>query len=366
MRLLAFSDLHLDRAFAWATPAVARRRRAQLRATLQNVVALVGELRVDALLCAGDLYEHERVAPDTAAFLARVLDEAGVPVLLAPGNHDPCTPDSVYAEAAWSDRVHVFDHDRLVPYRLADGFTVWGGAHLSTAGTGNFLDGFRVEGGGVHVGLFHGAERRGLAQEGTAKAPHAPFDGAEIRPTGLHYAVVGHYHRPRDDDRHGYTYPGCPMPLDFGLDEPGSAVLVDVGDDGRVTVTRHAVAASPAHDRTLDVTGVADEADLLARAAAVLDGLDGVVRLTLDGELAPGLPTDADLLARHAPAADAVVVRRDKLRPAYDLDELGSADDVRGRFVRAVLDAGYDADTQRRVLTCGLRALDGHADLEVA
>ena len=50
---------------------------------------------------------------------------------------------------------------------------------------------------------------------------------------------------------------------------------------------------------------------------------------------------------------------------AYDLEVIAQERTVRGQFVRDVLDFGFSAGEQRRVLVTGLRALDGRDDLEV-
>ena len=70
-RLLLFADLHLDSAFAWMAgdQDASRGRRQALRVTLHRIVDRAVELKVDALLCGGDLYEHDRFTPTTAAFL---------------------------------------------------------------------------------------------------------------------------------------------------------------------------------------------------------------------------------------------------------------------------------------------------------
>ena len=69
MRILHFADLHLDAPFAWAGPETARLRRRNRRETLTRILQLADEERVDAVLCAGDLFEHERFTPDTVTFL---------------------------------------------------------------------------------------------------------------------------------------------------------------------------------------------------------------------------------------------------------------------------------------------------------
>ena len=58
MKIVHFSDLHLDSPFAWtgATGGAARKRRQALRDTLVRIVELTREVNADALFCGGDLY----------------------------------------------------------------------------------------------------------------------------------------------------------------------------------------------------------------------------------------------------------------------------------------------------------------------
>ena len=58
MKVVHFSDLHLDAPFAWlgGQPQVARKRRQALRDTLSRIVELTVAAQADALLCGGDLY----------------------------------------------------------------------------------------------------------------------------------------------------------------------------------------------------------------------------------------------------------------------------------------------------------------------
>lgn len=371
MRFVLFADLHLDAPFAWAAPEVARRRRQALRDTLERIVTLADEVGAAALLCAGDLYEQERFTPDTAAFLREVLGGTHRPVLLAPGNHDWYGPTSLYARVDWAPNVHVFADDRLRPHELEPGLTVWGAAHRAPAGTAGFLDGFATDRGGVHLGLFHGSERSSLPSEGGDKQPHAPFDAEQVGRAGLHHALCGHYHRPRDGDWH--TYPGNPEPLTFGEDGPRGAVVLEVSSDGTVRRERHEVATTAVHDVHVDLDGCASLQEVRERVAARLEGLEGVARLSVAGELAadvdlrPEVDLALDALPRPACAGlDALVVRTGDLSVAYDVEAVAAEPTVRGQFVRDVLEAGLDAAERRRVLVAGLRALDGRDDLEVA
>lgn len=363
-RIAHFADLHLDAAFGWAAPDVARQRRQALQKTLRRILEVASEQKVDALFCGGDLFDHDRVSPDTEQFLVTAFaDVHPLPVFLVPGNHDWYGTRSVYRRAKWTDNVHIFNESSLEPVTLCDGLTLWGAAHRSPAGTGNFLDDFRVDGSGIHVALFHGSERGGFPVHDTDKQPHSPFDAAQIEPCGVHHAFLGHYHRPKHADRH--TYPGNPDPLTFGEDGARGLVIASVLPDGMVERETIDVASSAVHDITVDMTGRVSNEEILRSVCEELDGLEGAVRVTLQGELQPQVDLTLSDVERAAPWMEAVVARFGDVRDAYDFESIAEEPTVRGQFVADVLDAGLADADRRKVLVTGLRALEGRTDLEV-
>jgi DNA repair protein SbcD/Mre11 len=363
MRLLHFADLHLDAPFAWAPPEVARLRRRNRRETLTRILQLAEEERVDALLCAGDLFEHERFTPDTVAFLRESFGRTDLPIYLAPGNHDWYSPRSPYALEEWSPNVYLFTEAQLTPVGLADGLTLWGAAHQAPAGTGPFFADFRPDRGGVHLALAHASERSALPFQESGKEPHSPFDAAELEAAGIAHAFLGHYHVARDRERH--TYPGNPDPLEFGESDGRGVVLATIAGDGTVTRERRSVSVSQVHDLTVLLDGCHHLDDVRQRIAMAIAPLAGSVRLTLSGEVPADLPVDARALTALGEHLDGFVVRASSLLPSYDLEAIHAEATVRGEFARDTL-AITDEERRRKVLITGLRALEGRADLEVA
>ncbi len=369
MKIVHFSDLHLDSSFAWAGASgdAARRRRQALRETLLTIVKLTREERADALFCAGDLYEHERAGSDTRAFLRQTF--AGldpIPVYISPGNHDWYGPDSLYARGDWSANVHIFTEPALEPVELQAGVTLWGAAHCAPANTGNFLDRFRVRGAGAHLALFHGAENSWFSEQGGDKKPHAPFDAEQIVEAGLAHAFLGHYHRPKDAPHH--TYPGNPDPLEFGEDGLRGAVVATIDREGRVERERRKVAHTAVHDIAIDITDYTTQQQIREEIASLADGRTGFARLTVRGEMDPEVDfTEGDLrdAMNKAGSFDAVQVRYGELRAGYDFEAIRKEPTVRGQFVDDVLNAGLNPVEERRVITVGLRALEGRDDFEV-
>jgi DNA repair exonuclease SbcCD nuclease subunit len=363
MRLLHFADLHLDAPFAWARPEAARLRRRARRETLTRILQLAEEERVDAVLCAGDLFEHERFTPDTVTFLRESFARTDIPVYLAPGNHDWYSPRSPYALVEWSPNVHLFTEARLTPTQLTDGLTLWGAAHRAPAGTAGFFTDFRPDRDGVHLALAHASEKSALPFQEEGKEPHAPFDGAELEAAGIEHAFLGHYHVARDRERH--TYPGNPDPLEFGESEGRGVVIATVAADGSVTRDRRSVAVSQVHDLSVALDGCHHLDDVRQRIAMEIAPLSGSVRVTLTGEVPAELPVDPRALTQLGEHLDGFVVRTHDLRPSYDLEAIHAEQTVRGQFARDTLDIP-DEERRRRVLITGLRALEGRTDLEVA
>ena len=367
MKVVLFSDLHLDAQFAWlgGQGTAARQRRQGLRETLRAVTSLVTKVRADALLCAGDLYEQERFSPDTAAFLANLFaDLDSVPVFIAPGNHDWYGPESLYRQTPWSPNVHIFGERFLEPVELDSGLTLWGAAHCAPVNTDDFLADFHVNRAGVNLALFHGSERNWLVDQGEGKQLHASFDASEIRRAGLNHAFVGHYHKPKQGQE--LTYPGSPAPLAFGDGSDGAAVLITIGQDGSIKRESHKVSRLEMHDLHVNVTGCQSRDDIRDRVARQMAGCHGIARISLMGEISPSADFHADDLRDVTSNLEGTLVLTTDMHVAYDFEATANEQTVRGQFVRDVLDdASIDEDARHRILVTGLRALGGRDDLEV-
>lgn len=363
VKLLHFADLHLDAPFAWAPPGTARLRRRNRRDVLARILQLADTEEVDAILCGGDLFEHDRFTPDTVEFLRDSFARTDRPIYLAPGNHDWYSDRSPYARVDWPPNVHVFKEAHLVPVTLADGLTLWGAAHRAPANTDGFFTAFRPDRAGVHLALAHASERSVLGWQEPTKQPHAPFDDHELAAADITHAFLGHYHLARDAER--YTYPGNPDPLEFGEEGERGAVIATIQPDGSVHRVRHSVAVSAVHDLRVPLDGCAHSDDVRAAVDAAISGLGGCVRITVTGELPSGVEIDLRDLHRLGGHLDGLLVRAEGLSVAYDLEALAEEVTVRGQFVRDALREIADLDQRRRVVTTGLRALEGRADLEV-
>ena len=357
MKILHLADIHLDRAFTRIASADGDRRRAELREAFLRGLDVGVEQGVDAICLAGDVYEHETVREDTAAFLRSRLAAAGLPVLIAPGNHDPRVPGSVWQRTSWPANVHIFRHDRLEPYDLG-AVTVWGAAFTARHCSASCLEGWRApDDGRTHLLLLHGA----LTGEQWADDPaHRPITRAGVRATGVAYAMLGHFHAGRADDL--ICYPGSPEPLGFG-ERAGShaAAILDISE-AAVTCELIEIARRAYASATVRVDGAAGSDEIEEAVTAEAAKHTGAsLEITLEGEVDPGCEVSPRAIEERCAAGLAELRVRDRTRPAYDLTSLAAEPSVRGRFVARLLES--EDVHARDALLAGLRALDGREDL---
>jgi len=123
LRILHTSDLHLTTLGDSACQ------------SLTNLVDLAGQVEVDMVIIAGDLFDHNRVKDGLVSFAAEQLKRFAVDVVVLPGNHDCLMPGSAFKRAVlWQDCANVqviseLDGEMLDFPDL--GVSLWGKPHDS-------------------------------------------------------------------------------------------------------------------------------------------------------------------------------------------------------------------------------------------
>lgn len=366
MKILHFSDLHLDKAFAslGMTSRIGDQRRQELRNALRKILDVAKEQHVDAVTIGGDLFEHERISEDTARFLqdqfARITPTR---VIIAPGNHDPYVPESIYQRIEWPSNVHIFRELRFSQIALAKNIILWGAAHNGPSLRENLLQSLRLPETAIHVLLFHGSDLENIPSGD--KVTHAPFKIEDLRATGAKFALLGHYHsasvRPQESPL--YCYPGSPEPL--GFDEEGThhVLLLEVSENA-VAPKLIPINQVQYHQEEVDISNVNSSEDIRVCVEELSKEWEqALVRLTLTGTPHPDVDVNVDaLLAECAPKFRYLDIRN-RTDPAYNLEELQTQLTAKGRFVKKMRGRiGKASDQERpileRALRSGLQALD--------
>jgi DNA repair exonuclease SbcCD nuclease subunit len=124
--LVHSSDLHVD------DGRIAAQHDGDGTGGLKAVLAYARSVTADVVLLAGDTFDNHMVTAATIERAARVLAEAGVPVVLLPGNHDPVTADSVFVRGGYGDipglRILGLSDDGSISF-VEHQLEIWGNAH---------------------------------------------------------------------------------------------------------------------------------------------------------------------------------------------------------------------------------------------
>lgn len=124
--LVHSSDVHVD------DGRIAARHGGDGTGGLQAVLAYARSVNADAVLLAGDTFDNHMVTAATVERAGQVLAEAGVPIVLLPGNHDPVCPDSVYVRGGYADipglTILGLTNDGSTHF-LEHQLEIWGNAH---------------------------------------------------------------------------------------------------------------------------------------------------------------------------------------------------------------------------------------------
>ena len=234
LRLLHTADWHLGRRFP-SFPDEAQKKLSRARMDVIHRILDVGRRhRVNAILCAGDLFDDPTPSEDFWAGLARALrDHPGphVPTFLVPGNHDPLTTESVWSRdhpfrsrlPGW---VHVVDRDDY-SFELTPDAMLYASPCRSRAGERDLAMALPAREAGdsrLRIGCVHGC-----AFDIAGYQTNFPIcrDAGGLR--GLDYLAIGDTHSFRDVTEGlpvPTVYPGAPEPTNF--DEPGAGAVAIV------------------------------------------------------------------------------------------------------------------------------------------
>ena len=370
MKLLHASDFHLDSPLTGLPPAKSAQRRRELR---EVPARLAKDEGVDLVLLPGDLFDGERVYPETVRALAGALEDMKVPVFIAPGNHDYYHEKSPYA-APWPNNVYIFTTPEMQAVELPDlNCVVHGCAFTTPHREEDPLAGFAApDDGRLHLLCVHG--------EVGLTGNYAPIDPRSLEHSGVAYAALGHVHA-AGSGKAGKTlwaYPGCPEGRGFDELGPKGALLVSFGENVRLGISSldgpeavpidigvQSVAAKfvPVCKRQYRIETV----NVNDFSAALPTGESpDLVRILLAGE-SSNAPDIAALTAQAAPHFFHVELC-DRTTLPNDLWARESEDSLTGLFLRemrARLEAADEGERDKLLLAArfGLAALEGGEDV---
>ncbi|MGD9620293.1 MAG: exonuclease SbcCD subunit D [Mycolicibacterium sp.] len=387
MRFLHSADWQLGMTRYFLNGEAQPRYSAARRGAVAALGPLAREVGAEFVVVAGDVFEHNQLAPRDVSQSLEAMRGIGVPVYLLPGNHDPLDAASVYTSALFTaerpDNVVVLDRPGI--HDVRPGLQLVAAPWFSKAPTTDLvgqvvspLDGpdASSEDGPTRIVVGHGAVDILVPDKDRPSLIGLTGLEAAIARRAVHYVALGDKHSRMSVGSTGRIwYSGSPEVTNYDDIEPdpGNVLVVDIDEsDPRRTVQVEArrvgswrfVSLCRAVDDARDVTDLDINLDLMP------DKERTVIRLGLTGSLTvtdrAALDTCLDRYSRLFAALVSWDAQTDiAVMPADgEFDDLGI-----GGFAAAALDelvatarsVGDDAESARAALALLLRLTDGSA-----
>jgi len=234
LKLLHTADWHLGRRFP-SFPSEGQKKLSRARMdVVQKILEVARRNAVHAILCVGDIFDDPDPAEDFWQGLAKIFRAhpgANPPLFLVPGNHDPLTPDSVWApghpfRSQLPEWVHVVDRDDFM-FELSPAAILYARPCRSKAGESDLAMALPAREAGderLRIGCVHGS-----TFDVSGYQTNFPISRDAGVQRGLDYLAIGDTHSFRDVTGNllvPTVYPGAPEPTSFDDGAAGHVALV--------------------------------------------------------------------------------------------------------------------------------------------
>ena len=234
------ADWHLGRVFTgFRDSDQTKLSQARLK-VVEQIFREAIQLRCDAVLCAGDLFNSPRPDKDVWEGLLRLFQKlqlGNCQVFLLPGNHDPYQAESVYStthafRVGLPPQVHVVDKANS-EFVISDDAVLYASPCESQAGQEELASNLPAREAGdnrIRIGMVHGQ-----TFDMPGHMVDFPIDLKATAANGFDYLAMGdtHSYREMRDGNFAAVYPGAPEATKFGETDSGHVAHVFFRRSGR-------------------------------------------------------------------------------------------------------------------------------------
>ena len=214
MRFIHMADVHFDSPFtALASKKdLANIRRLEQREAFKKAIEYINREKIPFLFISGDLYEQEYIRESTIEYinnLFRTIPETKI--FISPGNHDPFLNNSFYNNYNWSKNVTIFNEE--IKMIELDDVDIYGYGFTSFYCTDSKVDEIEIKNKNkINILITHGA----LDASKTLDMQYNPINSNKLKKAGFDYVALGHIHKSNyKNNENNFIYPGSLISFGF-------------------------------------------------------------------------------------------------------------------------------------------------------
>lgn len=343
MKIIHCADLHLGSKIAAGLDGISSERRAEVRASLSNLVeyAIANEIRI--ILLSGDVFDSDTpLKKDKDYFYSIVRENKDIDFIYLKGNHDINTINDDNLP-----NLKIFNNS-WVSYRF--GNVVVSGIELNKNNITSFYSTLNLNYNDFNIVMLHGDINKEI-------------DLTKLKNKGIDYLALGHIHsfyKNSLDDRCIYAYPGCLIGRGFDEDGEKGFIVIDINDNNfNFEFVPNTIKMIENID--VDISNLDSISLINNKIRESLDNKNknNIYRIILKGDIPYNLEiNEMDIKANFADYF--FICIKDITKRKIDENKYLNEISLRGEFIRGVLnDSTITDDDKKEIIALGLRMLEG-------
>ena len=319
IKIAHIADAHLGCAFADLDKKKSALRRQEIKLSFANAIKIALEHNVQAILIAGDIFDNGYVDKETVTFVKNTLNQTNVPVLIAPGNHDPYTM-GIYASLRDGLNTNITIFENTISKVSIDNVNIYGFGFDKDVMDSSALSEFIADDDDINIMVLH------------AGGIYNPITDEEIKNSNLSYLALGHTHNFTGVKKLNNTYYAyCGTHDGHGFDECGEKGIL-IGDVSKIKAEMQFVPTSSRIYKTveMDVSSYQTVDDIISTAKKHIDSTENLYKFVLTGRISSDISIDTDMIASVLSNNAFYTEVKNKTSPSFDLNELSKDYSLKG------------------------------------
>lgn len=342
-------------------------RASEITGTFYKILKICEYEKISFLLIAGDLFDDINISDLKLNELKKVFSKLDFNVIIAPGNHDPFTPDSPY-NSKWPKNVFIFKNLEIEKFSFPEyNLDIWGSAFEGPYKNKNYINLAQVDLNKLNICVMHG----NLAN--SENDGYCPINANDIEESGMDYIALGHIHKKSNIGcvgRTHFAYPGCPE--GSGFDESGKkGFYIGTISKGVCNLEFKEVSRRIYESLDINISNLNLECDIIDKILKKIEEIygggcyDNLYKITLVGYTSEDFFVDVNSIEAQINEKVFFVKIIDKTETEIDTEKLKYRNDFKSIFIKKMVSkiensvTEEEKDKNKLALKLGLKAFEG-------
>ena len=358
MKFIHMADMHFDGPFTVLNNRnkLGEKRRLEQREAFKKVIDYIKENNIEYLFIAGDLYENEYIRKTTIEYINNLFKEIpNTKIYITPGNHDPYINSSMYKTFKWNENVHIFSGKiEIIEEKDCD---IYGYGFDNFYCRNSDIESIEIKNREkINILITHGTLNGGTIED----MEYNPLNRNRLKELGFDYIALGHIHKPDycEEENQRIVYPGSTISM--GFDELGKhGVILGELNKENIKLEFIQIDNKEFKELELDISEINSIEELIEKINDLKLEENIFYKLILIGD--KNFEINIYNLFQYI-LNENIIKIKNKTKLKINLEELSKNNNLKGLFVKEILDElnenNYDKKILQNALEIGLEIIN--------